>query len=539
MRLALALLTLVVAYAEAPGSVTTEAGRVAGSGNDVRVFKGIPYAAPPIGNLRWKAPQSPPHWEGIRKAIEFGPPCPQPAVLTMTAQSEDCLTLNVWTPARTAREKLPVLVSIPGGGFVGGWSGMPVYDGTGMAGQGLVYVTMNYRLGVFGFLAHPDLSKESPYGASGNYALLDLIAALEWVQRNIAAFGGDPRRVTIMGESAGGSAVCLLLASPLTKGLFQGAIAQSAHAQYLPIPHRTHSWFGIPPAEGMGRRLGSDVTALRELSAGELLKKLDSGPGMPRNGEFQAIVDGYVLPDDPASIFDSGKGLAVPVIAGTNSDDGFALFRYTRVSTVPEYQGFLSRRFGDLASRVFEFYPAASDKEASGSARQVITDANFLYGTRAVLFALAHARRPVYWYHFTRREDMSRKLGAPGAVHGAELRYVYGDLTKSLFVGTPFESVIRVLTSDDTDRMLVGAMNGAWVQFVKTGNPNGKGLPKWPALNRKHPEYMEYGDRAQIRRQLRDEQMAIYTKCYDRLRSTKEGLNRPATQMELLGYILP
>jgi para-nitrobenzyl esterase len=354
-------------------------------------------------------------------------------VLTLPKHSEDCLTLNVWTPAKRPRAKLPVIVSIPGGGFLGGWSGMPIYDGAGFARQGVVYVSMNYRLGVLGFLAHPGLSKESPYGTSGNYALLDQIAALHWVQRNIAGFGGDPRHVTIVGESAGGSLVSLLLASPLAKGLFQGVIAESAYALYLPIPHRDRSWFGKPPAEQLGKRLGADIATLRALPPAELLKRLSSDPAMPKNAEFQPIVDGRVLPDDPAAIFDSGKAPRIPVMAGTNSDDGFALIPYAKANTMSDYRAYLKTRFGDAAAQAAEIYPASSEKEAVKAARQIITDADFLYGTRAMLLALSRTGKAVYWYHFTRFDDLSRRLNAPGAIHGAELRYVFGDLSKSFF----------------------------------------------------------------------------------------------------------
>jgi len=443
----------------------------------------------------------------------------------MPEQSEDCLTLNVWTPTKRSSGKLPVIVSIHGGGFIGGWSGMPVYDGTGLARQGVVYVSMNYRLGVLGFLAHSDLSKESRYGTSGNYGLLDQIAALQWIQRNIATFGGDPKRVTIFGESAGGSAVCLLLASPLAKGLFQGAIAESAQGLYLPISHRDRSWFGDPSAEQMGQRVGADAASLRALTAAELLKRLSSDSGMPKNMDFQPIVDGHVLPDDPAAIYDSGKASRIPVIAGTNSDDGFALILFTTVNTVAEYLAYLQRRYRDAAAKAFDLYPASSDSEARKATRQILTDANFLYGTRSMLLALSRANKAVYWYDFTRFDDLSRKLGAPGAIHGAEIRYVFGDLSLSLFAGTPFQSLGEP-TSDETDRTIAKAMNGAWVQFAKTGRPNGKGLPIWPALTPENLQYLEYGDELHVGRRLRDQQMTFFAEYFGRLRSEKEKTSR-------------
>lgn len=509
-----------------PGSsadpVKTESGMVSGTGDDVRAFKGIPYAAPPTGELRWKPPQPPKPWGGIRNAAEFGAPCPQPPTLKMAPQSEDCLTLNIWTAAKKPGPKLPVMVSIHGGGFIGGWSGMPMYDGSGLARQGVVYVSLNYRLGVLGFLAHPDLSRESHDSTSGNYALLDQIAALRWVQRNIGAFGGDPRQVTIVGQSAGGTAVCLLIASPLARGLFQRAIAESAQGLYLPISHRDRTWFGNPPAERMGQRVGNDIAELRALPAQKLLDRLSSDPAMPKSAEFQPIVDGLVLPDDPAAIYESGRALRIPVIAGTDSDDGFAFILSQPVRTIAQYQAFLKMRFGHDAGRALELYPAVSDTEARNAARQIYTDANFLFGTRSMLLAMARDHQPLYWYYFTRFEDQSRKLKAPGAIHGAELRYVFGGLTRSLFTNTPFQALLGEPTFDDTDKMIAQAMNGAWVRFANTGNPNGKGLPHWPRLRAPSPEYLEYGDEIHTRRGLRDQQMEFFTKYYGRLRSDTE-----------------
>jgi para-nitrobenzyl esterase len=402
---------------------------------------------------------------------------------------------------------------------------MPVYDGAGLAQQGLVYVSLNYRLGVLGFLSHPDLSRESPHGTSGNYALLDQIAALRWIQRNIANFGGDPRRVTIVGESAGGSLVSLLLASPLSKGLFQGVIAESAYSLFLPIPHRDRSWFGKPPAEQLGQRVAADIATLRALSPSDLLKKLASDPALPKNSEFQPIVDGRVLPDDPAAIFDSGKAPRIPVLAGANSDDGFALVLYAKANTMSDYRAYLKLRFGNDAARAAELYPASSDKEAVLAARQIISDADFLYGTRAMLLTLSRYSKDVFWYHFTWLDDLSRKLNAPGAIHGAELRYVYGDLSRSLFTGTPLE-FLGTPAAGEADRALARALNGAWVQFAKTGSPNAKDLPQWPALKASDPQYLEYGGDIRPGRGLRERQMAFLDEYYSRLRSAQATSQR-------------
>jgi para-nitrobenzyl esterase len=326
----------------------------------------------------------------------------------------------------------------------------------------------------------------------------------------------------VVGQSAGAAAVCLLIASPLTKGLFQGAIAESAAWLYLPIEHRERTWFGIPPAERMGQRVGKDISELRALPIEKLLDKLSSDPAMPKNAEFQPIVDGRVLPDDPAAIFESGKTPRIPVIAGTNSDDGFAFILSAPVKTVVEYQAFLKTRFGDDAGLAFGLYPAMSDSEAGNAARQIYTDANFLYGTRSMLLALARNHQSTYWYYFTRFENQSPKLKAPGAIHGAELRYVFGDLTKSLFTNTPFQALLGEPTFDDTDKMLAKAMNGAWVRFAKTGNPNGEGLPHWPLMGAASPEHLEYGDEIRAGRELRDQNLEFFEAFYGRLRSAKE-----------------
>lgn len=506
-------------------NIKTESGLVSGTGSDVRVYRGIPYAAAPVGPLRWRPPTPPPHWEGLRTGAEFGAACPQAlgAMLTggkMPKQSEDCLTLNIWTPAQKAGEKLPVMVSIHGGGFVGGWSSLDAYDGEGLARQGVVFVSMNYRLGVFGFLAHPALVKESPHQASGNYGLMDQVAALQWIQRNIAAFGGDPRRVTIFGESAGGSSVCYLLVSPLAKGLFHRAISQSAQGIYLPMTD------GAKAAQA-GAQLNADIAALRTLSADELLKKVSQGSAaMPAGIQFQPIVDGWVLPDDPAALFEAGRAHRVPVIAGTNTDDGAAVMLFTAnpVRTVSAYRDYLKARFGESADRAFDLYPASSDAESRKASRQLATDANFLFGTRSVLLAMARASR-AYWYQFTRFDPVSRKLGTFGPMHGAEVGYVFGDPTKSLFSGTPFLPG-GAEGFDETDRALSKAMSGAWVRFAKTGDPNGPQLPPWPAVDSRDPQYLEYGDSFQAGRGLRGPQMQFLTEYFGRLRRERANGDR-------------
>src|SRR5215472_830951 len=275
MKLSIAV-TLSVASALAATSgletiVKIDSGLVSGSGVAVRSYKNIPFAAPPVGDLRWKAPQPVKPWKGVRIAKSYPPMCPQFQFIP-GPQSEDCLGLNVWTPARSANEKLPVMVWIHGGGFIIGGSSQSAYDGEPLASQGVVVVSINYRMGIFGFLAHPALSRESPQGVSGNYGMLDMVAALEWVKRNISAFGGDPANVTVFGESAGGTAVCLLMVMPQAQGLFNKVIAESAWEMYTPISHLKESWYGRISGEKFGEKLGTDLAALRSKSATEILK---------------------------------------------------------------------------------------------------------------------------------------------------------------------------------------------------------------------------------------------------------------------------
>ena len=526
----LTLLYSAVSVAGARGLETakTESGRVSGVGTEVRVFKGIPYAAAPVGDLRWKPPQPAPRWAGIREAAEFGPPCPQPLLMKLPKLNEDCLTLNIWTPAHKPGEKLPVIVSIHGGGFLAGWSGLPAYDGEGFARRGLVFVSMNYRLGALGFLAHPGLSKESPRNSSGNYGLQDQIAALRWIRGNIAGFGGDPARVTIFGESAGGTSVCLLLVSPLAKGLFQRAITQSPASMYQPISHRTETWYGKPPAERMGEQMAADIAALRALNADEVIKKSPApDPTLPNGSAYQPIVDGWVVPDDPAVLFESGRAHRVAMIAGTNSDEGvaFTLLLGTRIRTLAAYREYLTSRFGESAGTAAELYPANSDGEVRQALSRIFTDVMCLYGTRSIVAAMSRANKDVYWYQFTRQDPVSRKLGAAGAIHGAEVGYVFGDPAKSLFADTPGLGV-AASAYGETDRALAQAMNAAWVQFVKTGNPNGAGLPSWPAATPNDPAYLEYGDKIQPGRGLRDRNMQFLAEYFGRLRSQRASAVR-------------
>ncbi len=492
--------------------VKTESGLIAGSGTAVRSYKGIPFAAPPVGNLRWKPPQPVKPWKGIRVAKILPQYCPQIMLISGTQQSEDCLALNVWTPAKSPSAKLPVMVWIHGGGFTIGGSAQPVYDGEPLAAQGVVLVSINYRLGIFGFLAHPALSHESDHGVSGNYGMLDMVAGLQWVKRNINAFGGDPDNVTIFGESAGGTAVCLLMAMPQASGLFHKVISESAAWMYTPFSHLKESWYGRTPAEKFGEKYGTDLAALRSKSTAEIMKAVGlpdmSGEAADRGETFMPVVDGWVLPDDPARLFAAGKFHNVALIAGTNADEGL-LLGGPPVRDLATYRKWATKMFPAQADPMMAAYPAATDADAHGAAAQAQGDFMFLMGTRAVLRAAAKVNPKAYQYHFTRVSGIGRRIQW-GAYHASEIAYVFQTLPDSAFGTVPtlfgdFSPDADSYNGDDDK--LSKAMSSAWVQFAKTGNPNGPGLAQWPAFGDGKESYMEFGDRTGAKTALRKKQL--------------------------------
>ena len=509
--------------------VKIDTGWVSGSGTGVRVYKGIPYAAAPAGPLRWKPPQPAQPWKGILVAKNFPANCPQ-APLLPGPQSEDCLGLNVWTPVHSAAARLPVMVWIYGGGFQIGGTSQSAYDGEALAAQGVVLVSVNYRLGMFGFLAHPALNQESPQGVSGNYALLDMVAALKWVQRNIGAFGGDPHNVTIRGESAGGTAVCLLMVLPQAEGLFQKVISESAAWMFGPISHLTESWYGRVPMTKFGEKLGTDLAALRAKSTADLMKSLP--PPMTRNdaaerGEaYMPVVDGWVIPDDPARLFASGKFHHVALIAGTNADEG-TLLGGPPVRNLEQYRKWAAQRVGGLADRLLSLYPAATDADAHAAAAQSSGDLTFLYGTRSVLRAASKLNLKAFQYQFTRVNAIGRQIHW-GSFHASEIPYVFETLpdsvygTQSSFLG---DFSVNPDTYNEQDRKLSQAMSAAWVAFAKTGNPNGPGLVAWPPFAGKE-SYMEFGDQIAAKESLRKKQIDFMSEFSDGLRSHADP--RPA-----------
>jgi para-nitrobenzyl esterase len=511
MRLFLPLICLFI-YVPAHATdldnlVKIDSGYIVGSGTTVRVYKGIPFAAPPVGELRWRAPQPIKPWDSIRVTKTFSLSCPQPPiVLPKERIGEDCLTINVWTGARTANARLPVLVSIPGGGFLGGSSALSLYDAERLAREDVVVVSFNYRMGIFGFLAHPELSKESPQGVSGNYALLDMVAALQWVQRNIAAFGGDPDNVTLWGESAGATAVSLLLVVPQSAGLFHKAIISSPWSMYYPISRLREAGRERPSAESRGAALGS-LADLRAKSADELLQLSMSSAAAtatidPDQGgqTYRPIVDGVVLPDDPAQLFEKGAFSHVPMIVGTNADEG-VFFAPRSVATREQADAWLRTQFGSDAPRMLSaLYGLDGGTPVPVGLAKLTGDALIGMGARAILRAAAHYNPNVYEYEFSRVSPLAKRTML-NAFHGAELSYIFGTLPESALSAFPGFSVLPG-DYNQTDERLSRAMSRAIVKFARTADPNGAGMPKW-ARYAPGDSYLEFGDSIVQKHELR------------------------------------
>jgi para-nitrobenzyl esterase len=466
--------------------VMTEAGLVEGTpGSDPHVlaFRGLPYAAPPVGERRWQPPGAGAPWGGVRKAKEFGPRCVQARIFAdmmfRDAMSEDCLYLNVWTPVPFSKEHRPVMVWIHGGGFVAGSASEPRQDGERLAAKGVVVVSFNYRLGALGFLAHPELTKESGHRASGNYGLLDQVAALRWVRTNIAAFGGDPANVTIFGESAGSLAVSALMASPLAEGLFQRAVGESG--AFFAARNQAMGLSTLAESEEQGRKLaaslGADsLAALRSWPAEDVLRASMADPGQ----RFGPSLDGYLLPGDVYATFAAGKQSRVPLLAGWNADE--IRSSVTLAPEGPTARGFADRvraRFGDRAEALLRAYPAGSDAEALESAASLASDLFIGYVTWK--WIEVHSRTglsPVFRYSFDRAIPVPpghQVNGVPatavqiGARHAGEIEYVFGTLGS-----------LPAVPWQPEDRQLSELMMKFWTNFARSGDPNGESLPQWP-----------------------------------------------------------
>ncbi len=504
LAIVIVLASALAVSAQAADRVKISNGTLKGAGvqpSGVRIFRGVPFAQPPVGDLRWREPRPVKNWSGVRQAVQFGPRCMQAPIFgdmnfRSNGMSEDCLYLNVWTPAKSGKERLPVLVYYYGGGFVAGDGSEPRYDGESLAAKGIVVVTMNYRLGVFGFLAHPELTKESPHHASGNYTLLDQNAALRWVQKNIAAFGGDPKRVTIGGESAGSVSVSAQMASPLSKDLIAGAIGESgsimATLAAVPLPEAEQQ--GVKFAASIG---ATSLAALRAMSTQQIFEPATKS-GMASLGRFGPAVDGYFFPEDPAAIYAAGKQAHVPLLVGWNSEEMTWRLLLGRDDPTPEnYEKAVRKLYGDRADEVLKLYPATTQEQAIESATDLAGDRFIGYSTwKWSELQNRTGGAPVYRYFYARpRPPMRPEMGhavaglaggvirgpeAPanamppsrGAVHSAEIEYALGNLASNkVYAWTP------------DDYKVSKVMEEYFANFIKKGDPNGPGLPAWPPAN--------------------------------------------------------
>jgi len=481
---ALLLLAAAIGFGQQPTPVATEYGLVQGAAeNELNVYRGIPFAAPPIGDLRWRAPQPHAKWDGVRPATQFAADPYQGDGKGNV--SEDCLYLNVWSPAKAANERLPVLVWIYGGGFAFGSTSTPVHNGEYLARKGVILVTINYRVGSLGFLAHPELSAESPKKVSGNYGLLDQIAGLRWVQRNIAAFGGDPTKVTIFGESAGGISVSMLCASPEAKGLFRGAISQSG-GSFGPTRATTYpgeNMRTLADAEQSGvayaQKAGvSSLAELRGLPAEKLPPAWGSGASWP-------IVDGFVIPDDQHKLYEAGHYNDVDVLIGYNSDEGLS---FAREKTPEEYAANTRLRYGPFADKLIAAYPAGTAKVPK-TARDLMRDAAF--GWQTWSWARLQSRTgksKVFLYHFDQhREHPADSPEADhGMPHGVDVPYVFQTLDHKDANLTPGDLAISETVAT------------YWTNFAKRGDPNGEGVPTWPRFTEAKQQAMYFHNTASV-----------------------------------------
>jgi para-nitrobenzyl esterase len=474
--------TAPAASAALTEAVSLASGRIGGgtmSSPGVRAFKGIPFAAPPVGALRWQPPQPVAKWDGVRDASKFGNVCIQPAGPTTGPQArlniavlpdspplaEDCLYLNVWTGAASVSERRPVMVWFFGGAFTEGGGSVPLYDGAALARKGAVVVTMNYRLGPYGFFAHPSLTAESPHHASGNYGLMDMLASLQWVKRNIAAFGGDPDNVTVFGQSAGAMAIGSLVSSPESTGLFNRAISQSGAWMGLGFSPAMRT---LASAEEAGEKAAtaagvSSAEQLRAMSTADVTEKL-RGAGM--------IVDGWVIPEDPSIVFAAGRQNEVDVLVGSNKDESF----FTANVTPEQFEEQARARYGDLADEYLRVYPHATAGEASLSTAENFRDGAFWH-MRLFADFQAQKGKKAYLFYFAQNPPAPAGQPALPATHATEVGYVFNNLGQlPLF---PDRSVAELSAASAADKNVADEMSSYWVNFARTGDPNGPGLPAW------------------------------------------------------------
>jgi para-nitrobenzyl esterase len=462
----------------------TTSGSISGVRADgLSVYKGVPFAAPPVGDLRWRAPEAVPRWTGTRTATAFAPACMQEGV-SMPGEvppkvSEDCLYLNIWTPAKRAAERLPVIVWIHGGGYRNGSASMPLYWGDQLAHRGVIVVTIAYRLGPLGFLALADLTRESPSGSSGNYGLMDQLAALRWVQHNISAFGGDPSRVTIAGQSSGAISVSILMASPQAKGLFQRAIGESG-ALFEPL--QLAPSYLLANAERDGEKYAAtlgvhSLQELRSLPAARLLGGGNAG------GVTHPVIEPYLLPMAPFAVFAAGRQNDVPLLIGSNAEEARSLTDVTNVRAAT-FDADVERSFGALPPAIVAAYPHASDAAAQEARLDLERDLRFGWDMWAWARLQATGRSAVYYYSFRQRPPFPTDslYAGWGASHFAELWYVFDHLNQEPWRWSK------------ADRTVAETMSRYWTNFARSGDPNGSGLPSWPAFTAENSRVLYIGD---------------------------------------------
>jgi para-nitrobenzyl esterase len=507
MRAIALVLLAVLPVNEALAQVTharVTGGEVSGvAEGDISIFKGIPFAAPPMGELRWKAPAPLKSWSGVRKADAFANACMQaPNTQGNTAPvSEDCLYLNVWTPAKSAKTKLPVVVWIHGGGYVGGSTSIPLYDGTGFARKGVVMVSLAYRLGPYGFMAHPELSRESGHG-SGAYGIQDLVMGLQWVRANVAAFGGDPHNVTIFGHSAGAGAVSLLAASPLSKGLFHKAIAMSG-ASFTPLQtsEKNGSGLGVPTlsfAEGVGSdfltKLGvKNIAEARQLS-------VDTIQAATAGTTFRPVADGYVVSKDLYTLYEQHKFNDTPVLLGNVSDETLA-FGGPKSVAPADFERQIRERFGAQADAILIAYPHANEAEAARATRHIGNETTFTWN--AWTWARQQSRQgkgKVFSYYYDNHGPQ-----VEGSGHGSDVGFV-------------FQTLAARRTPNAEDLALSDMISSYYVNFAATGNPNGKGLPQWPAFTDKNQQVMVFDAAPGARTYPVLERVKLFDPYFERIR---------------------
>lgn len=466
-------------FCQTPVQVETQYGVLEGfhdEAQDIDLFLGVPFAQPPVKDLRWKAPQPLQEWEGVKEAKEFGPAAVQTNVFgdmiyRGKGTSEDCLYLNIWTPSKKESKELPVLVYFYGGGFVAGDGSEPRYDGASMAKKGIVSVTVNYRLNIFGFFAHPELSAEAPYHASGNYGLLDQNAALKWVYENIEKFGGNPEKITIAGESAGSISVSAQMASPLSKDFLAGAIGESGASikpTLAPVPLAEAEQIGEQFAEKAGY---SSLAELRALDTDEIFKAYNESG---RFG-FPTVIDSYFLPKPLPEIFKAGEQAQIPLLVGWNSAEaGSGGFMQGKELNKENYLERLQAEYGDNYEEVLQLYPAGSEEEIKASATALASDRFISYSTwKWFDLHRKNSEEPVYRYLFSRirpQAKLNPEYHPEGASHASEIEYFLGNL-----------KLIENPNLSETDFKISSTIQEYLANFIKTGNPNSKDLLPWPS----------------------------------------------------------